>query len=192
MAHRANNSLLPTLRKPLLAGALVFFALFALPAIAQNIQGKVVGVTDGDTLTVLTADKALAKVRLTEIDAPEKAQPFGQAAKQALSDTCYNKTAVLVSAGRDRYGRTMARVQCDGLDANAEQVRRGLAWVYDKYVKDRSLYALQETAKHQKRGLWSDAKPIPPWEWRKAATTKPWTIRGTACKTRLKPLLPLA
>ena len=69
--------------------------------------------------------------------------------------------------GKDRYGRTLARVTCDGFDANAEQVRRGMAWVYDRYVTDKSLYAVQEKAKAERRGLWHDDKPVPPWEWRK-------------------------
>jgi DNA polymerase len=77
------------------------------------------------------------------------------------------KTAELADKGKDRYGRTLARVTCDGVDANAEQVRRGMAWVYDPYVTDKSLYAVQEEAKVGRRGLWHDDKPVPPWEWRK-------------------------
>ena len=131
-----------------------------------DITGKVVAVADGDTITVLH-DKAQVKVRLTEIDAPEKKQAFGNRSTQSLSDLCFGKTAVLDEKGKDRYGRTLARVTCDGVDANAEQVRRGMAWVYDRYVTDKSLYAVQEDAKAERRGLWHDDKPLPPWEWRK-------------------------
>ncbi|MDP1634307.1 MAG: thermonuclease family protein [Gallionellaceae bacterium] len=106
------------------------------------------------------------KVRLVEIDAPEKAQSFGNRSKQSLSALCFNKIAKLDDKGNDRYGRTLARVYCDGIDANAEQVRRGMAWVYDRYVTDRSLYQLQEEAKVSRRGLWADPSPMPPWEWR--------------------------
>ena len=106
-------------------------------------------------------------MRLTEIDAPERKQAFGNRSRQALSDICFNKRAVLTETGKDRYGRTLARVSCDGIDANSEMVRRGLAWVYDKYVRDRSLYRLQDQAKSKKTGLWYDANPVPPWQFRK-------------------------
>jgi endonuclease YncB( thermonuclease family) len=108
------------------------------------------------------------KVRLAEIDTPEKAQPFGQRAKQSLSDLCFNKQARIEDKGLDRYGRTIGRVWCSGVDANAYQVQMGMAWVYDRYVTDRSLYALQDDAKTSRRGLWADADPIQPWQWRKS------------------------
>ena len=133
---------------------------------AQAFTGKVVGVSDGDTITVLR-DRIQVKVRLLEIDAPEKAQAFGAKSKESLSEMCFGKTAELADKGKDRYGRTLARVTCDGVDANAEQVRHGMAWVYDRYVTDKSLYAVQEDAKAERRGLWHDDKPLPPWEWRK-------------------------
>ena len=131
-----------------------------------DFTGKVVSVADGDTITVLR-ERTQVKVRLLEIDAPEKAQAFGEKSKQSLADLCFNKTATLDDKGKDRYGRTLARVYCDGVDANAEQVRRGMAWVFDRYVTDRSLYVVQEEAKAFKRGLWKDLNPLPPWDWRK-------------------------
>ncbi len=79
---------------------------------------------------------------------------------------CFGKTAGLADKGKDRYGRTLARVSCYGADANAEQVRRGMAWVYDQYVTDKTLYAVQGEAKAEHRGLWHDDKPVLPWEWR--------------------------
>lgn len=127
---------------------------------------KIIGVTDGDTLTALCAEDRQVKVRLAEIDAPEKAQPFGDRSKQSLSDLCFDREAEIAPQTTDRYGRTVARVHCEGTDANAEQLRRGMAWVYDKYVTDRSLYALQDDARGTRRGLWADKNPIPPWEWR--------------------------
>lgn len=144
----------------------IFFALtLTYPAYA-DFTGKVVAVADGDTLTVLR-DREQIKVRLVEIDAPEKKQAFGQKSKQSLSDLCFGKTATLADQGKDRYNRTLARMHCDGIDANAEQVRRGLAWVYRKYApKDSPLYAIETEAKAAKRGLWSDADPMSPWEWR--------------------------
>ncbi|OGT84318.1 MAG: nuclease [Gammaproteobacteria bacterium RIFCSPLOWO2_02_FULL_61_13] len=131
-----------------------------------DFTGRVVAVADGDTITVLR-EREQVKVRLVEIDAPEKAQAFGNRSKQSLSDLCFNKTARLDDKGKDRYGRTLARVYCDGADANAEQVRRGMAWVYDRYVTDRGLYSIQDEARAAKRGLWADNSPVPPWEWRR-------------------------
>ncbi len=150
---------------------LILLALLGSPAWA-DFTGKVVAVADGDTITVLR-DHVQVKVRLTEIDAPEKAQAFGNRSKESLSDMCFGKTATLADKGKDRYGRTLARVHCDGVDANAEQVHRGLAWVYDhRHFKDKALYAVQTEAKAQRRGLWADANPVPPWEWRGAKKEK--------------------
>jgi endonuclease YncB( thermonuclease family) len=125
-----------------------------------------VGIADGDTLTVLTSSKQQHKIRLAEIDAPEKSQPFGVKSKQSLSDLCFGKEAEVTPRAIDRYKRTVARVRCDGVDANAEQVNRGMAWVYRKYAKDNNLYVLQHYAKVAKRGLWSDPSAIPPSAWR--------------------------
>ncbi len=125
-----------------------------------------VSIADGDTLTALV-DRKQVKVRLAEIDAPEKAQAFGNRSKQSLSDMCFGKIAKLTDKGKDRYGRTLARVTCADIDANAEQVRRGMAWVYHRYVTDRGLYSIQDEARAAKRGLWADVNPVPPWEWRR-------------------------
>jgi endonuclease YncB( thermonuclease family) len=140
-----------------------------LPILGQaaDLHGSVVGVHDGDSITVLV-DHRQVKVRLADIDAPELKQAFGQKSKQSLSDLCLHKTATIHEQGRDRYGRTIARVWCAGEDANREQVRRGMAWVFDRYVKDRSLYAEQSAAQAGARGLWTDPKSTPPWAWRRA------------------------
>jgi endonuclease YncB( thermonuclease family) len=148
------------------AAVALMLALAPFVALAGELQGRVVGVADGDTLTILGADRQQSRVRLAEIDAPEKAQPFGQRSKQALSDLCFGRDAVIADKGRDRYGRTVGRVRCGGIDTSAEQVRRGMAWVYDRYVTDQSLYALQAEARAARRGLWADSAPVPPWEWR--------------------------
>lgn len=129
----------------------------------------VIGISDGDTLTVLSEDKQQVKIRLAEIDAPEKGQPFGTQSKKSLSDICFGKQAKVTPRVKDQYGRTVARVSCDGVDANSEQVSRGMAWVYRKYAKDHNLFVYEHEAKRQKRGLWADKAPIPPWQWRKAA-----------------------
>lgn len=128
---------------------------------------KVIGIADGDTLTILQDGKPL-KIRLGNIDAPEKSQPFGQRSKQSLSDLCWKKDAQYQTQDVDRYGRTVAVVTCDGVNVNRAQVERGMAWTYTRYNKDRSLPAIQEAAKANRQGLWRDYDPVPPWEYRKA------------------------
>jgi endonuclease YncB( thermonuclease family) len=139
---------------------------------AASFSGKVVGVADGDTLTVLTASKKQHKIRLAEIDAPEKHQPFGSKSKQSLSDLCFGKEAEVTPFVKDRYKRIVAPVKCAGVDANAEQVNRGMAWVYRRYAKDHDLYVLEHGAKAGKRGLWADSSPTPPWQWRKNSNVR--------------------
>ena len=133
----------------------------------------IVGVSDGDTLTArcdpaTNAAAQTLKVRLAEIDAPEKAQPFGARSKAHLASLCFGRAAQVRAQTVDRYGRTVARVWCDGVDANAEQVRVGLAWAYEHYLKDERLLAVQADAREAQRGLWADVQPVPPWEWRRA------------------------
>ena len=142
--------------------------LSVTPAHATEYTGKVVGISDGDTLTLLTPEKQQVKVRLAEIDTPESRQPYGTRAKQALSDLAYGKEARVVVQDTDKYGRTVGRVYVGGVDVNAELVRQGAAWVYRQYAKDQSLYALENEAKAAKRGLWAlpEAERVPPWEWR--------------------------
>ena len=144
---------------------LLLFFVLAAPAWAETLAGKVVRVSDGDTLTLLV-DRKQVKVRLTEIDAPESKQAFGQRSRESLAQMCAAQAAVVQSSGRDKYGRVLGRVQCQGIDANAEQVRRGMAWVFDRYVTDRSLYALQNEARAGHVGLWVDKAPTAPWIWR--------------------------
>lgn len=142
----------------------ILFCLWSL-ACAQTYENKVIGVSDGDTLTVLMSGRQV-KIRLAEIDAPEKHQPFGQRAKQSLSDLVYGKQVMVKQEAKDRYGRVVGRVYAGGLDVNAEQIRRGMAWVYRQYNRDKSLLALEQEAKNGKRGLWLEPNAIPPWEYR--------------------------
>lgn len=138
-----------------------------------SIAGRVVGVADGDTLTLLDAANQQYKVRLAGIDAPEKVQPFGQVGKQRLSELCFNKQATVNVVNTDRYGRTVGDVTCDGVHANAEMVRGGNAWVYRHYDKGfEAFYALEKAAKEARLGLWADNSPTPPWEWRHSRKLK--------------------
>lgn len=144
----------------------VFILAIAYPAAAEQITGRVVAIQDGDTLTLLVNRKQV-KVRLADIDSPESKQPFGTRSRQSLATLCFNKEARLETQGKDRYGRTIATVYCADVDANATQVRQGMAWVFDRYASPSSpLYALQNDARAARRGLWADSSPIPPWEWR--------------------------
>lgn len=151
--------------------ALGLFFVLALTgqALATTVEGRVVGVSDGDTITVLSPDKQRIRVRLAEIDAPESSQAFGARSKKALSDICFGKIASINTKDTDRYGRVVSRVTCNGVDAQAHQVSGGMAWVFDRYVKDRSLYVLQTRARTERAGLWADASPVPPWEFRREA-----------------------
>lgn len=155
----------------------LFFALIvgvSTTTPADTLVGQVVGVTDGDTITVLDGQQTQHKVRLMGIDAPEKAQSFGQNAKQSLSDLVFGRSVNVEWQKLDRYERIVGKVLVSGLDANLEQVRRGLAWHYKKYEReqepiDRATYSQAEIeARMGNRGLWSDPSPIPPWDWRKS------------------------
>lgn len=142
-------------------------------ASADVLDGRVVGVTDGDTVTVIDAAKTEYKIRVAGIDAPEKAMPWGQKSKQAMSDRVYGRDVRVDWSKRDRYGRIVGKVIVDGKDAGLALVGEGLAWHYKKYeneqpLADRLEYArLENEARAMRRGLWSDPAPVPPWEWRK-------------------------
>lgn len=113
--------------------------LLISPAYAEILQGRVVRVTDGDTITVLDTNNTQYKVRLAGIDAPEKKQPFGKVSKSSLSDLIYNKTVLVDWSKHDRYERLVGKVWLNELDVNLEQIKRGLAWHYTKYKKEQPL-----------------------------------------------------
>lgn len=148
--------------------------LLAAPSGAATLQGRVVGVTDGDTVKVLDASHTEWKIRLMGIDAPEKKQAFGIRSKSNLSDLVFGKTVIVEYSKKDRYGRTVGKILVNGVDANLEQIKAGMAWHYKKYAKeqpfeDRETYArAEEQARAGQRGLWSEADPVPPWDWRKS------------------------
>ena len=146
---------------------LAAFACAAVPALAAELSGLVTEVQDGDTLTLVNW-QATYKTRLADIDAPEWKQDHGKDSRASLFHMCGLKLATAETRGEDRSGRTLATVTCAGVDANAEQVRRGWAWVYVQYApKNSPLYSLEREARLEKRGLWVDDEPVPPWEWRK-------------------------
>lgn len=141
-------------------------ALLAAPCAAQQFQGVVVGVTDGDTITVMRGSMPI-KVRLFGIDCPESGQPFGKRAKQLTSALVMGKWVTVQTHGVDAYGRTLGEVVLlYGPSLSQELVRAGLAWRY-RYCKDPVLGNLETQARGARLGLWADPNPIPPWEWRK-------------------------
>jgi endonuclease YncB( thermonuclease family) len=139
-----------------------------------GLQGRVVAIADGDTITVLDAQNQQHKIRLAGIDAPEKGQPFGQVPFGHLSDLVFGKSVMLDCGKTDRYKREICIVLIDGQEANLAQVRAGMAWWYRKYqneqtAQQRAAYeAAEAAAKAGRMGLWRDAGAVPPWEWRKA------------------------
>lgn len=180
-AEKAAVRLLPLPVRVLgcLAGAflvlLLAAPLCAFAAQERVFHGKVMEVTDGDTIAVLEQDNVLRKVRLSGIDAPEKKQPFGQRSKESLSRLVFGKTVEVRWKKEDRYGRIVGKVVADGRDVCLEQIRRGLAWHYQKYESeqpegDRREYSRsEEDARAARMGLWSESAPVPPWDWRKAS-----------------------
>ncbi|WP_198087111.1 thermonuclease family protein [Variovorax sp. E3] len=157
--------------------ALLLFSLLAFSPFLTHAAPRsclVVGISDGDTLTARcgrTGAYERVKVRIAAIDAPEKAQPYGQRSRQALSSLCFSETALISEVDTDRYGRTVADVSCNGEDVGSRMVSEGWAWVYDynNIVTKRGggLFKLEAKARAQHRGLWADAKPTPPWDWRR-------------------------
>jgi endonuclease YncB( thermonuclease family)/methylphosphotriester-DNA--protein-cysteine methyltransferase len=144
------------------------------------IEGKVIRVSDGDTIAVLDKDNKQHKIRFQGIDAPESKQAFGQASKENLSKMVFGKQVTVIWEKVDKYGRTVGKVLLDGKDVNIEQVKAGLAWHYKKYAEeqppeDRITYAkAEEEARAAKLGLWQDPNPTPPGDWRAEVKTERW------------------
>ena len=138
-------------------------------AISQTYSGKVVSVADGDTITILTKDKQQVKISLYGIDTPEKGQEFGNRAKRFTTSLVADEYVLVEQITTDRYGRIVALVFLNDLNVNKEIVRSGFAWVYRKYCSElicKEFYDEEENARFARLGLWHDAKPQPPWEWR--------------------------
>lgn len=139
--------------------------------VGVSIGGRVVAVQDGDTFTLLTSNELQYKVRLYGIDAPEDGQAFGNRAKQALSELIFQKHVTVQKRDIDRYRRLVGRVTQGGYDVNLSMVQQGYAWWYREYAKnDMDLERAEDEARSARRGLWYDAHPVPPWEWRKLET----------------------
>lgn len=151
----------------------IFLTLLSVHGEAAELVGRVVGVADGDTITVLDAHNVQHKIRLAGIDAPEKSQGYGQVSKSNLSDMVYDKNVQVSWSKLDRYGRVIGKVILNGRDLNLEQINKGLAWHYKKYENeqsesDRITYRSAEArARNLQIGLWAEPNPIAPWDFRK-------------------------
>ena len=151
----------------------LILAISSYTSLADQLVGKVIKVTDGDTVNVLTSDNETHKIRLSGIDAPEKNQAFGNRSKQALADLIDGKMVTVEYNKLDKYQRLVGKITFHGQDVNLRQINLGLAWHFKKYekeqdVEDRSIYANAEyLAQRDKVGLWYDANPIAPWDFRK-------------------------
>jgi endonuclease YncB( thermonuclease family) len=157
-----------------LSTLLTFAMLFVSCGLcAATLQGKVVGVADGDTVTVLDATQTQHKIRLQGIDAPEKAQSFGNKSKQSLHEMVHGKQVTVDYQKKDKYGRTVGKLLLNNTDICLAQIKRGMAWHYKQYaneqpIEDREAYAQAEfAARAHFIGLWKDKTPTPPWDFRK-------------------------
>jgi len=150
---------------------LVLFAAYGI--YGATLEGRVVGVADGDTITIVDVSDTKYKIRLQGIDAPEKSQPFGEKSKQSLHKLIHGKRVSIQFQKKDKYGRVVGKVLLNDIDVCLEQIRYGMAWHYKQYAsdqpkEDRALYAQSELdAKSKLTGLWSDKSPTPPWQFRR-------------------------
>lgn len=151
---------------------LAIVPILSTSVFAADLAGRVVGISDGDTITILTPAKQQIRIRLWGIDSPESGQDFGQRAKQAASDLAFGKEVAIQVRSKDRFGRTVGDVILpSGKSLNREMVRGGWAWWYKRFAPaDRELARLEAEARTAKRGLWAGSNPIAPWEWRKGGS----------------------
>ena len=151
----------------------LIFLFFSLVSLAEELIGKVIKVSDGDTITVLDSNNQKHKVRLKGIDAPESQQVHGDISTQSLAELVYDKEVLVTWDKKDKYYRILGKVIVDGRDTNYEQLKKGLAWYYKQYEKDLSdedkqrYSEAEEWARNFTEGLWADSNSIPPWEFRR-------------------------
>lgn len=147
-----------------------------MSAVLAAFTCLVVGITDGDTIRVRCGEPGSYQahnIRISAIDAPERRQPFGNRSREALSALCFKVDATVTPRTTDRWGRTVADVQCRGEDVGSHMVGNGWAWVFDRYARGyaQHLYPVQEQAMQARRGLWQAVDtaepPVKPWEWRR-------------------------
>lgn len=145
----------------------LFLAFAPATSYAESeYQGRTVRILDGDTIEVLRDGSQSVRIRLANIDAPEKSQAYGQRSKENLTRLVGGQSVTVVDLGGDQYGRRIGRILVNGQEANVEQVRDGMAWVYERFNHDDQLPALEGAARSQRVGLWADPYPTAPWDYR--------------------------
>lgn len=140
----------------------LFLPLFSF----SQVKGKVIKITDGDTFVLLTDSKEQIKIRLHGIDAPEKKQDYGTVSKNYLSNLVFKKDIIIEYKNRDRYGRRIGIAFVEGVNVNEKMLSEGMAWHFKKYDANSQWSVLENKAKEEKKGLWSQPNPVAPWEWR--------------------------
>ncbi|MCT7523305.1 thermonuclease family protein [Aliarcobacter cryaerophilus] len=135
--------------------------------LSLELKGKIIHISDGDTAHLLTDKKEKIKIRLSDIDAPENKQAFGNKSKENLKSYIYQKNVVVEYKDKDKYQRVLGTIYYQNKDINLQQVKDGYAWVYKKYSKKLSYNKAEDEARDKNKGLWSDKNPIEPWEFRK-------------------------
>ncbi|WP_017733014.1 thermonuclease family protein [Nafulsella turpanensis] len=157
--------------KPLFTFLLI---LFYHSVWAQEYSGRVVAISDGDTFTFLASGNRQIKVRLAEVDTPERSQPYGKRAKEALSSLIFGQEIRVQKADVDRYGRLVGHVYFGKVHVNRKMVQDGMAWVYRQYMQDKRLLLDEQQARESGLGLWSlpISEQVPPWEWRRGVKSK--------------------
>lgn len=147
--------------------ALLLLIILSSYSFSLELIGKVIKISDGDTVTILTQDKIQHKIRLNDIDAPEKKQAFGNKSKENLARYIAGKTVTVQYKSKDKYKRILGTIYYNNTDINLQQVKDGYAWVYKKYSKNPIYYGAEKAARENKKGLWIDKNPVAPWEFRK-------------------------
>ena len=145
----------------------IFLLLISSNLLSLELKGKIIHISDGDTVHLLTDNKEKIKIRLNDIDAPESKQAFGNKSKENLKKYIYQKNVVVEYKNKDKYKRVLGIIYYQNRDINLQQVKDGYAWVYKKYSKNPNYFKAEKDARNKRLGLWYDKKPIEPWEFRK-------------------------
>ena len=141
--------------------------VLSLPIQSKTLKGKIVRVSDGDTIVLLDSTNTQHRIRLDGIDCPEKGQPFGRKATDFAKELTLGKTIVVEWEKKDRYNRILGVVYADNINVNKELLKNGLAWHYKHFNNDQELADLEQQAKDKKLNIWSEKNPIEPYKWRK-------------------------
>lgn len=159
----------PTMRYRCMRALLICLFLFiSLPGMAQSITGKVVRIIDGDTYDLLTPEQTVMRIRMYGIDAPERSMPFYSKSKDYLASLCFSREVRMEMMTTDRNGRVVGKTFLpDGTEAGEQMILAGMAWHFTRYSSDQNLHEAEQSARKERRGLWIDADPVAPWDWRR-------------------------